>query len=250
MSILRKIFGSRYEHDERLHNTRDADILVPFFIKHTSPNSVVDVGCGLGTFLHVFKQKGVADVLGIEGKWLDKSKSLLSSKELITANLEEPVFLERKFDLALCLEVAEHLKEDAADQLVETLVSTSDYIIFSAAIPFQGGQNHINEQWSSWWEKKFNSHGYSFYDVIRSEFWDRKDLFYWYKQNMFLIISDKVDHQFKKENKIKDLVHPELYLSRAGKLNKIVTGRHDLPSLLKHLLLGIIKLPLNLFGKK
>jgi hypothetical protein len=165
----------------------------------------------------------------------------------MTTDLEKPFSVPQRFDLALCLEVAEHLKEDAASGLVKSLVGLSDYIIFSAAIPFQGGQNHINEQWPDWWEKIFSHHNYSFYDVIRAEFWDNPNLFWWYKQNIFLVVNDSKPNAFKK-TKTLNLVHPQLYAFKARKLDRIVNGRYDLPSLLKHLLLGIVKLPINLFN--
>ncbi len=247
MSLAEKVLKkTRYKHDQRVHNTNDAEILVPHFISLTNPKSVVDVGCGLGTFLKVFKEHGVTNVVGIEGLWLDKNKTLLEPAEMVTANLEEPLRLEQRFDLAICLEVAEHLREDSSEEFVRSLTGLSDYIIFSAGIPYQGGQNHINEQWPSWWAERFEKEGYSFYDVIRPQIWNNDKLFWWYKQNIFLIINDKVAHQYKKEE-IMDIVHPDLFTFKAGKLNNIVTGKYDLPSYIKHLFFGILMLPRNLY---
>src|SRR6185295_2140887 len=121
-------------------------------IKLFHPSSVLDVGCGLGHFLKVFIDSGINDVTGVEGPWLDNSKLVIDNELIQIKDLEEPFDLERKFDIALCLEVAEHISEHAAEQFIKTLTVHSDVIIFSAAIPEQGGQNHINEQWIEYWE--------------------------------------------------------------------------------------------------
>ena len=64
-------------------------------------------------------------------------------------DLAQPLQIDRRFDLALSLEVAEHLPPECGSEFVQTLTDLSSVILFSAAIPFQGGTDHLNEQWPS-----------------------------------------------------------------------------------------------------
>ena len=80
--------------------------------------------------------------------------------------------------MVLCLEGAEHIKKDTADIFVQNLVNSGNLILFSAAIPNQGGQNHFNEQWFTYWEEKFIVHNYILHDIIRPFFWDNSELFF------------------------------------------------------------------------
>lgn len=114
---------------------RSAEVTVPLLIERFEPRSVVDVGCGTGIWLSVFREHGVADILGIDGPWLSASQRDVPAASFREWNLIEPLGLGRSFDLALCLEVAEHLPEEAADRFVESLTALAPVIVFSAAIP-------------------------------------------------------------------------------------------------------------------
>lgn len=210
-----------YTHSTTVHNTQSAEEVVPFIIKKIAPKSVVDVGCGLGAWLSVFQQNGVDDILGIDGKWVDKKKLYIKQDYFLEKNLTTPLNLNRKFDLAMSLEVAEHLPETAANTLVETLVNLSDYVVFSAAIPKQGGQNHINEQWLTYWIAKFEAKGFYCHDIIRPEIWDNPKVEYWYAQNMLYFTKDK---NFKSSPSIINLIHPTLFEHRNRQINQFETG--------------------------
>jgi SAM-dependent methyltransferase len=205
---------NRYIHDTETHNTRDAREIIPVLVEMFRPTSVVDVGCGLGTFLKVFKEHGVNDVSGIDGSWVDRSSVAIEPGEFLEADLEKPLNLGRRFDLVLCLEVAEHLPASASDTLVKSLVELGDIIIFSAAIPFQGGQNHINEQWIDYWRYKFNVLEYEFYDLLREKFWDNSNIFWWYKQNMVVAAPMEKRNEWRNK-KILNLIHPEMLIMRS-----------------------------------
>ena len=218
---------AKYVHDESVHNLQAPKQIVPLLMKLFHPNSVIDVGCGLGTFLHVFKEYGVKKIHGIDGAWTNRD--LLS--KYIPLDVFEEVNLEKKyrnnekFDLAVCLEVAEHLKQECASIIVDTLTSLSDIIVFSAAVPFQGGVNHINEQWPSYWEELFNKHNYQMFDIIRPMIWDNSNIFYWYKQNMFVFAKKDlaISLNSNSANNItaspKQMIHPELYERKCDLLN-------------------------------
>ncbi|WP_316793711.1 methyltransferase domain-containing protein [Pedobacter frigoris] len=202
-----------YHHDRLIHRDKDALEIIPFVKELINFNSVVDFGCGLGNFLHVVRSIGVTDILGLDGAWIDIDNLRINPDEFTHADLDKPIKLARAYDLAICLEVAEHLKEESSDILVKSLVEASDVILFSAAIPGQGGQNHINEQWTEYWVEKFAKHGYRFFDVLRPHFWDNPDIFWWYRQNIFLIIKEDYEHSFANQ-KILNLIHPEHYKSK------------------------------------
>lgn len=110
----------------------------------------------------------------------------------------------------ISLEVAEHLSPRAADTFVASLVSLGDIVVFSAAIPGQGGQNHINEQRHDCWQEKFQKHNFHFYDVLRPIFWNNENVDWWYRQNMFVVIKEGVAHSFNPVQQILRIIHPGL----------------------------------------
>jgi hypothetical protein len=168
------------------------------------PNSIVDIGCGEGAWLYVAEQMGVSDIFGYDGSYIDPDRSLIRSDQFLPADLSKLGWphTEEKFDIAISLEVAEHLPESSADHFVEMLCEFSDIILFSAAIPGQGGVGHINEQWPSYWVKKFWKSGYSGTDLLRWIIWDNPDVENWYKQNIIVFRKSDIP------GKILDVVHP------------------------------------------
>ncbi len=215
----------RYVHTENIHNTNAAEQVVPYLISLLYPESVVDVGCGLATWLTVFNANGVAEILGIDGSYVEKSKLKVDQQYFIEHDLETPYQPIKKYDLALSLEVAEHLKECSADIFVDTLTNLSDVVIFSAAIKNQGGQNHINEQNPIYWISKFEERGYQCLDILRPVFWNNEKIECWYRQNMFLYTNNaqliervKNHDSFLKQN----LVHPQLLEIKDRALNNYI----------------------------
>lgn len=165
-------------------------IIVPIVISLVRPKSVVDVGCGVGYWLSEFRRLGVERVLGLDGPhiapdWLVIPKPLFRSVDL-SKNLR----IEEQFDLAVCLEVAEHLPGASAAILVESLVRLAPVVLFSCAIPMQGGTQHINEQWPEYWRALFREHGYQMLDLIRPAVWKNPDVKFWYRQNTFLFVTE------------------------------------------------------------
>src|SRR6266487_1201038 len=175
------------------YNLNAAREIVPYLINKFHPQSVVDVGCGPGTFLKVFLDNGIEDILGIDGNWIDKSNLFIPEVYIKEEDLEKKIIINKKFDLVMCLEVAEHLSEKSEDILIDNLTSLGDKIIFSAAVIHQGGQNHLNEQSPVYWAEKFEKKGFVFYDVFRKHFWYNANVNWWYKQNMFLALNKTID---------------------------------------------------------
>lgn len=202
----------KYQHTTETHNSKDALEILPFVFKYILPNSIIDIGCGNGSWLHAAKSLGVKEVIGIDGIKVDKVDLLIEEEEFIKHDLTLPLQLDKIFDLAISLEVAEHLPESAANTFVDTLCSHSDVVLFSAAIPNQGGQFHINEQWPEYWHLKFKKHGFLAYDILRLEFWDHKNVLWWYSQNMIIYARENIlDKKLIPNEKVNGLVHPSSY---------------------------------------
>ncbi len=232
----------KYIHEEDVHNLESPREIVPVIMNLLRPKSVVDVGCGIGTFLHCFKQQGVKDVLGIDGPWVNKEMlhKHLSPEEFQERDLEQKINVGKKYDLVISLEVAEHLSERSADTFVDNLASLGETILFSAAIPDQGGQNHINEQWLSYWEEKFARHHYIVHDILKPLFWDNPKVFWWYKQNMVLLApKDKPLSTSMAPNPLRNLVHYELFARKNDMIESIYNGELDSMTYIKCLFKSI-----------
>jgi SAM-dependent methyltransferase len=221
---------NKYVHTEIAHNTKAANIIVPivneliFSSPRTAQLKVVDFGCGLGTWLKVFKDYGASEVLGLDGKWVNKKLlfKYINESEFREVDMEQPVKLDKTYDLVISLEVAEHISEKNADVFVQSLVNAGKIILFSAAIPKQGGFNHVNEQWPEYWIEKFKKHGYVFHDIIRGRIWYNSNLEAYYKQNMFIVTPPPPPLKYVNphiENvTIYNIVHPHYYLLAHSRL--------------------------------
>jgi len=157
--------------------------------------SVVDFGCGEGTWLRVFQDHGVETVLGIDGDYVSRERLLIDQAHFRAQNLALPVRLDRTYDLAMSLEVAEHLPTRASRSFVESLVRAAPVVLFSAAIPGQEGTQHTNEQWPEFWQKLFRSFDYECLDLIRPKILLQSGVEWWYKQNTFLYVGNAFRNQ-------------------------------------------------------
>ena len=177
-------------------NTRSAEVVVPLLIEmldgQVDVESVLDVGCGIGTWLAVFLQHGITDVRGLDGAHVDPDALAIPPALFTACDLAQPPALDHRYSLALCLEVGEHLPARLADTLVDLLTAASDVVAFSAAVPGQGGQAHLNEQWPAYWARKFQARGYRCHDGLRHRLWNEEDVEWWYRQNLLLFIRDGV----------------------------------------------------------
>jgi SAM-dependent methyltransferase len=163
-----------------------AEIIVPLVLSRFKVTSVVDVGCGVGGWLKVFERHGIRDYLGIDGNYLPMEMLKIPVERFRPEDLSHLSDIGRSFDLACSLEVAEHLPESCAERFVATLVKCAPVILFSAAIPRQGGTAHVNEQWASYWAEKFERHGYLAVDCIRPAIYGDWRVEWWYRQNALI----------------------------------------------------------------
>ena len=231
-----------YKHTIALHNQTSAEIVLPFIFNRVNITSVLDIGCGNGSWLKTAKDYGALEVFGVDGIEPASRNQFISSDEFLLHDLSKPLDLKKTYDLVMSLEVAEHLPEEHADLFVKHLTSHGNIILFSAAIPNQGGQYHLNEQWPEYWHQKFKSQGYKAYDIIRKAFWNHKDIFWWYRQNMILYVKDTLDIKEIGEpsETIEALVHPSLYQKKIFH-PKYLKQRSDLRKLVLNTLKYILK---------
>lgn len=158
--------------------------VVPLLLATLQPRSVVDVGCGLGAWLAVFREHGIVDVLGFDGPWVDRQQLRIPREAFVAADLREAIAAPRRFDLALCLEVAHLIEPEHAPTLVRSLTSLSEVVAFSAGIPGQGGFHHLNEQWPRYWADLFAARGYVATDPFRVALWEAENVKWWFAQNL------------------------------------------------------------------
>jgi SAM-dependent methyltransferase len=173
---------------QRIGSHRSARRILPIVFDAVKPRSVVDVGCGVGTWLDVARDLG-ASTVGYEGDWVKSLPPTYPGLEIRAADLEQPLRAGGTFDLAISMEVAEHLSPTRAESFVADLVALAPHVLFSAAVPGQGGNNHINEQWQSYWAERFAAHGYGPRDIVRPAVRDDGSVAYWYRQNAVLYSS-------------------------------------------------------------
>jgi SAM-dependent methyltransferase len=189
-----------------------ARLMIPIVYSFIQPQSVVDVGCGVGAWLHVWQQNGVDDYLGIDGNYA-QSHLCIPSKKFFAANLEEQIECNRKFDLAISLEVAEHILPEHAAIFIESLCALADVILFSAAIPGQGGVLHHNEQYPQYWADLFARNGFTGYDCLRERIWMNDQIDACYRQNIFFFVKDSVKEKYpaitSHTGPLMPLVHPQ-----------------------------------------
>jgi SAM-dependent methyltransferase len=212
-------------HDGSVYS---AQRLLPIVFDLIRPQSVIDVGCGTGTWLSVAQQLGVIDFIGLDGDYVDRAMMLIPEEKFIPCDLNRPLPVDRLFDMAICVEVVEHLPAFAAPEIVAELVRVAPVIIFSAAVPGQGGCNHLNEQWPEYWQSLFALHSYRFCDFIRPRVWNDSVIKMWYRQNAFVVAADafldsRADIQPATEPLAR--IHPCVWDCRAEELEDYRSGR-------------------------
>jgi len=205
---------------QRASARASAEVVVPLVLELTRPASIVDVGCGTGTWLAVFAERGVEDVLGIDGPYVDRASLEIPQDRFLARDLASPFGLSRRFDLVVSLEVGEHLPERSAATFVEGLTALGPIVLFSAAIPGQGGTQHVNEQWPSYWAELFRRHDYVHVDCLRLRLWRDEAVARWYAQNMLFYVGRDELPRFPELARQHDpsqpaplhLVHPARYM--------------------------------------
>ncbi|HET9355450.1 MAG TPA: class I SAM-dependent methyltransferase [Sphingomicrobium sp.] len=165
---------------------RSARAVAALLLPEMRIDSLLDVGAGHGAWAAEWLTAGVADVLAVDGDYVRPAQLAIPAANFRAHDLGTPLHLERSFDLVQTLEVAEHLPADKAETFLDNLVAHGDVVLFSAAVPHQGGEHHVNEQPPEYWRAKLKARGYDVFDFVRPALAGRDDVMPWYRFNTYL----------------------------------------------------------------
>lgn len=154
-----------------------------------NPKSVLDLGCGAGGFIKAFEDKGVTDYHLFDHPSLNLDMLLIERKDrFVPVDLDRIAPTPIKVDVAICTEVLEHLAPTRSEEIVRFLAESAEIIVFSAAVPRQGGLGHINEQWHNHWHTVFSKYGFTYFDGFKPFLISDERVHYWLIQNLFIYV--------------------------------------------------------------
>ena len=196
-----------------------AAVVAPAIVDLLGRGRVIDIGCGTGTWLQAFAELG-CDIWGVDGSYVPRDQLEIPEARFIERDLRAPLDLSGTWDLAVSLEVAEHLPPASARTFVCGLARLAPVVLFSAAIPGQGGHHHVNEQWPSYWVALFAEQGMAPIDCVRPLVWEDARVKWYYAQNSLLFVREEALARLPKllacrravGIRVLPLVHPKLYV--------------------------------------
>ncbi len=209
-------------YDSQMRQSLDsARIVLADLFSYWKPSSIVDVGCGRGTWLQAAHELGCTRLSGLDGHWNSAEKMVLPNISFQPVDLNLSLKLSGdRFDLSMSLEVAEHVTPQASENFVETLTAAADAVLFGAAYTGQPGTDHINTRPHSFWAGLFLKRGYVVFDIVRPKFWDDSTVQPWYRQNTFLYVRKThplftsltaANKTYSESTAFLDCIHPWLY---------------------------------------
>lgn len=197
-----EVYTKDFFQNRKGKTAKSSDIVAPIITDFFKQSSMIDVGCGTGEWLKSFMDIGIKDVCGVDGHHVPRNLLKIPEELFNARDLFKSVGIERKFDLAMSLEVAEHLPESRADSFVKELCDLAPIVVFSAATPGQGGAYHVNEQWPEYWAAKFAANGRVVVDCIRDLVWHDPRVAYHYVQNTLVFITPEKLESFPELKKL------------------------------------------------
>lgn len=169
---------------------RSARVVAGILRPEMKIDSLLDIGAGHGAWAAEWQAAGVKTVLAVDGEYVRTDQLAVAKKNFRAHDLSTPLDLKKRFDLVQSLEVAEHLPADKADLFVDNLTRHGDVILFSAAVPNQGGEHHVNEQPPEYWRRKFSARGYAVFDFLRPRLERRREVMPWYRYNSYIYANE------------------------------------------------------------
>ncbi len=222
---LTNTYDRNYYETQGARSYHSARVALSSVFERLKPQSVIDVGCGIGAWMRAAQELGAAEILGIDGDYVDRSLLMVDPVYFVPGDLATSRVYEileerarKTFDLVMCLEVAEHLPYERAASFVQDLTGLGDVVLFSAAVPYQYGTKHINEQWPEFWAILFRSCGFSCFDWLRDQLWTNAEVDWWYAQNALIFIREgsPATNLMSQNTRVVErglsLVHPQNFL--------------------------------------
>jgi 2-polyprenyl-3-methyl-5-hydroxy-6-metoxy-1,4-benzoquinol methylase len=120
------VYTRNFFANRQSRTRRAAEPIVATVLEYIQPERVVDVGCGTGEFLAVFREQGVQETQGIDGAYVDRALLVIPQEDFLALDLNQPFSLEQSYDLAVCLEVAEHLAPSSAASFIGSLTQLTN----------------------------------------------------------------------------------------------------------------------------
>ena len=203
-----------------------AEAILPLLLAEIPIKSAVDVGCGAAAWAATCLKHGVPDVMGVDGDYVDRSLLEIPKNTFLPKDLDAPFDLGRTFDLAISVEVAEHLSPNRSAGFVADLTRLAPVVLFSAALPGQGGRDHRNERWLSYWVDLFAKQNYRPLDCIRHQVWQEEKVMFWYRQNIMVFCRADIypEYAHLDHKSPLDVVHPELLQRKTHDLEQPTIG--------------------------
>jgi SAM-dependent methyltransferase len=190
--MMPRVYDQKFIRYAATSSRYGASKVIPVVLSALDVGSVLDIGCAGGGWLSEWKQAGIADVCGVDGAYVDPADLEIEAERFKAADLAHPFDLGRTFDLVQSLEVAEHIDGSASGVFVANLVRHAGrFILFSAAVPGQGGEYHVNEQPYDFWRKRFAENGYSAFDFVRPRIAADSGISFWYRYNIILFVKNE-----------------------------------------------------------
>jgi hypothetical protein len=199
MNKTQTVEGFFYQDRDTLTRKTAKKVLDLVISRFGGFRSVIDIGCGVGTWLSVAREMGASIIKGVEGPWINEVDAMVINNSLIEiVDLESEWEVDGNFDLGICLEVVEHVSTISGEKLIQKLSTICSIIVFSAAIPGQGGNGHVNEQWPTYWQERFFQNGMEAIDCIRPFIWNEQDIPLWYRQNIVIFVKKEIAQDYYK----------------------------------------------------
>lgn len=201
---------------------RSQALVLDFVLGLAPVLSVVDFGTGRGAWLKAALRRGIEDIRGYDIPEIAVEARQFPAECFVAADLGRPIDPGRRFDLAISTEVAEHIPMQGAAAFVGNLARASDLVLFSAALPYQGGASHVNEHWVEYWAKLFAAEGFACFDLIRPRFWHEAAIRSYYRQNLLIFARGDAAGALQASGHAPtdlplSLVHPEQYLKAVNR---------------------------------
>jgi hypothetical protein len=189
------VYDSAFQTMASVGSAHAARRTVSAMLSILPPLSVIDFGCARGAWLREWRAQGVQDIVGVDGAYVDRANLEFDPARFVSHDLATPFSHGRRFELAQSLEVAEHLPPSRARSFVADLTAHAPAVLFSAAQPGQGGENHVNEQPAEYWRRLFAEHGHVAIDCLRPLLARDSGVPAWYRYNLFLYVHRAALHR-------------------------------------------------------